>query len=81
MKATPYFTEQVLRKRPYIKQEWCEQIVANPLKCEVQPDGRIRFWGKVPELGGRYLRVVTLEDGETLLNAFPDRRFKPVRGK
>jgi hypothetical protein len=43
MKATPYFTEQVLRKRPYIKQEWCEQIVANPLEREVQPDGRIRF--------------------------------------
>jgi hypothetical protein len=71
----------VLRKRPYIKQEWCEQIVADPLQREVQPDGRIRFWGKVPELGGRYLRVVTLEDGESLLNAFPDRRFKPARGK
>jgi hypothetical protein len=79
MKATPYFTEQVLRKRPYIKQEWCERIVANPLKREVQPDGRIRFWGEVPELGGRYLRVVTLADGETLLNVFPDRRFKPAK--
>ena len=81
MKATPYFTEQVLRKRPYIKQEWCEAIVANPVKREVQPDGRIRFWGQVPELGGRWLRVVTLADEETLLNAFPDRNFKPVRGK
>jgi hypothetical protein len=30
----------------------------------------------VPELD-RYLRVVTLEDGVTLHNAFPDRRFKP----
>lgn len=81
MKTAPYFTEQVLRKRPYIKQEWCERIVAQPLKREVQPDGRIRFWGQVPELGGRYLRVVTLADGETLLNVFPDRRFKPARGK
>jgi hypothetical protein len=60
MKTTPYFTEQVLRKRSYIKQQWCERIVAQPLKREVQPDGRIRFWGQVPELGGRYLRVVTL---------------------
>jgi len=25
---------------------------------------------------GRYLRVVTLEDGETVHNAFPDRDFR-----
>ena len=81
MKTTRYFEEQVLRKRPYIKREWCEQIVASPLKREVQPDGRIRFWGPVPELGGRVLRVVTLEDGETLHNAFPDRAFSPPGGE
>ena len=52
----------------------------NPLKREVQPDGRIRFWGIVPELGGRALRVVTLQDGETLYNAFPDRNFRPPSG-
>jgi len=78
VKAAPYFLV-VLRKRPYIKQEWCERIVANPIKREAQPDGRIRCWGQVPELGGRYLRVVTLADGETLLNAFPDRNFKPAK--
>jgi hypothetical protein len=33
--------------------------------------------GPVPELGGRYLRVVTLADKVTILNAFPDRGFKP----
>lgn len=73
--TTRYFEEQVLRKRPYLKREWCEQIVANPLKRETQPDGRIRFWGIVPELGGRVVRVVTLGDGETVHNAFPDRDF------
>ena len=45
---------------------------------EVQPDGRIRHWLFIPELG-KYLRVVTLEDGETVHNAFPDRDFKEVR--
>ena len=75
MKTTKYFDEQVLRKRPYIKIEWCEQIVANPLKKEVQSDGRIRYWGFVAELGNKALRVVTLEDGKTLHNAFPDRDF------
>lgn len=55
---------------------WCEAIVRNPLRRERQPDGRFRYWGAIEELGGRILRVVTLEDGETILNAFPDRNFK-----
>ena len=76
MKTTRYFEEQVLRKRPYIRKEWCEQIVESPLQRSAQADGRFRFWGRVPELGGRVLRVVTLEDGETVRNAFPDRAFK-----
>ena len=75
IKTTRYFEEVVLRKRPYIRREWCERILANPIKREVQPDGRIRFWGPVPELGGRVMRVVTLADGETVHNAFPDRNF------
>jgi len=81
MKTTRYFQEQVLRKRPYIRQEWCERIVAEPLAKAVQPDGRIRYWGTVPELSGRTLRVITLEDGETLHNAFPDRNFRPAQSK
>jgi hypothetical protein len=50
--------------------------VKDPLARETQPDGRIRHWGIVPELQGRVLRVVTLEDGETIHNAFPDRNFR-----
>jgi hypothetical protein len=65
----------VLQKRPYIRSEWCERILANPIRRELQPDGRIRFWGKVPEFGECIFRVVTLEDGETVHNAFPDRGF------
>ena len=78
MKTTRYFEEQVLRKRPYIRREWCERIVANPLRREAQANGRIRHWGVVQELGGRAPRVVTLEDGETIHNAFPDRNFKVI---
>ncbi len=77
MKTTRYFEEQVLRKRPYIRQEWCERIAAKPLARAVQLDGRIRLWGRVPELQGRVLRVIILEDGETLHNAFLDRSFVP----
>ena len=64
-----------MTKRPYIRREWCEQALRNPAHREVQPDGRVRHWVFVEELG-RYLRVVTLEDGETVHNAFPDRDFQ-----
>jgi hypothetical protein len=31
----------------------------------------------MPELNGRYLRVITLRDKLTIHNAFPDRGYKP----
>ena len=74
---TDYFRDDVLAKRTYIRLEWCQAAIANPEHKEVQTeDGRIRHWIFVPELG-KYLRVVTLADGITVHNAFPDRRFKP----
>ena len=76
---TAYFENEVLRKRPYLTIEICRKVIKNPYKKEVQPDGRIRFWGRVEELGGKYLRVVTLQDGMTIHNAFIDRGFKPYR--
>jgi hypothetical protein len=42
-----------------------------------QADGRIRRWARIPEAGGRYLRVILLPDGETVHNAFFDRSFRP----
>jgi hypothetical protein len=75
-KHTPYFENEVLRKRSYLKVEWCILVIENPIKVEVQADNRVRFWGKVSELGDRVLRVVTLEDRTTIHNAFPDRGFK-----
>jgi hypothetical protein len=76
VETTRYFREQVIIKRPYLKEEWIESILKNPLKMVKQEnDDRIRFWGYVKELD-KYLRVVTLEDGKTVHNAFPDRDFK-----
>jgi hypothetical protein len=79
VKATRYFVEQVLRKRPYIRPELCAAVLAAPLRRVVQLDGRIRWWGRVndPRDGKeRVLRVITLDDGETLHNAFFDRGFR-----
>jgi hypothetical protein len=73
---TEYFEKEVLRKRPYLKKEWCTRVLDAPLKSEPQERNRYRFWGRIDELEGRVLRVVTLEDKETIHNAFPDRGFK-----
>lgn len=73
---TSYFKNEVLRKRPYLTVEICRKVIEAPYKKEVQTDGRIRFWGKAEKLGGKYLRVVTLDDGITIHNAFIDRGFK-----
>jgi hypothetical protein len=74
---TEYFEKEVLRKRPYLEKEWCIHVNERPIRSEPQEFNRCRFWGEIPELEGRYLRVVTLADKTTVHNAFPDRRFKP----
>ncbi len=76
MKTTNYFTESVLARRPYLKEEWIELVLRNPIRTEVHVNGRIRHWAFITELG-KYLRVVTEADGETVHNAFPDRGFRP----
>ena len=74
---TEYFEKEVLRKRPYLKKEWCIHAGENPIRSEPQQNNRHRFWAEVPELEGRYLSVITLEDKVTIHHAFPDRGFKP----
>lgn len=75
--VTAYFKSNVRDKRQYLRFEWCIAAIENPAHSEIQEhDGRIRYWVWVDELQ-KYLRVVTLSDGITIHNAFPDRRFKP----
>jgi hypothetical protein len=76
MKTTQYFEH--MRKRPdraTIRTEWIIHVVQFPVKTEIQSDGRIRKWAWIPE-EGRFLRVILLEDGETVHNAFFDRSFR-----
>lgn len=75
MEATDYFRNDVLLKRAYLSTELCRWVIQHQVRREVQPDGRIRYWAFEPTLG-KWIRVVTLADGTTLHNAFPDRRFK-----
>ena len=76
MKTSRYF--DYTRTRPdrfEIKDSWIEHVINNPEKTEIQTDGRIRKWAKIEE-ANKYLRVILLEDGETVHNAFFDRSFK-----
>lgn len=78
MKTTQYFDS--IRTRPdraVIRAEWLERAISAPIREVVQEDGRIRRWRPIPEMENRYLRVILLPDGETVHNAFFDRRFVP----
>ena len=77
VKYTQYFLH--IRERPdrrEILEEWIARVMWKPQGRVVQSDGRVRLWGKIPEAGGKYLRVVLLEDEETVHNAFFDRRYR-----
>jgi hypothetical protein len=76
-KYTDYFEKKVLKKRPYIKKEWCTYVIENAVTYSPQGLNRYRFWAAIPELDGKYLRVITLEDRLTIHNAFPDRGYRP----
>jgi uncharacterized membrane protein len=76
-KFTEYFENEVLRKRPYLKKDWCIFVIENAVRSEPQENNRHRYWASISEFDGRYLRVITLEDKVTIHNAFPDRGFKP----
>jgi len=49
MATTRYFTEQALRKRPYLTEQMCRIVLAQPLREIVQDDGRIRVWGTITD--------------------------------
>jgi len=76
MKKTQYF--EYTRKRPdraQIKDKWIKYVIDNPEETQIQSDGRIRRWAKIAEVN-KHLRVILLEDRETIHNAFFDRSYK-----
>jgi hypothetical protein len=76
MKTTQYFEH--MRRRPdrvRIKDAWIETAIRSPVRTEGQSDGRLKKWAWIQE-ESKFLRVILLEDGETVHNAFFDRSFK-----
>ncbi len=76
---TEYFEKEVLRKRPYLRKEWCVQVLEMPLRSEPRENDRFRFWGEIPELEGRYLRVVTLAECSTARDSNNRRKLHTSR--
>jgi hypothetical protein len=75
-KVTEYF--KYTRSRPdrvEIKDNWILKVITQPVKVVKQSDGRYKKWAYIGEVD-KYLRVILLEDDETVHNAFFDRRFK-----
>ena len=78
MKTTAYFDAIRLRTdRSTIEDAWIGRAIQTPVHENIQADGRIRRWVRVPEMENPYPRVILLADGETVHNAFFDRRFVP----
>jgi len=76
MKFTQYFLyRRQFEGRNHIKDEWIQYVVEQPCMKVRQLDGRIKKWAFIKE-EDKYLRVILLEDGETVHNAFFDRNFK-----
>jgi len=77
MKFTQYFISTRARPdRVIIKNEWIQFVIDSPVREVIQSDGRIRRWAKIAEMEHKVLRVILLEDRETIHNAFFDRSFK-----
>ena len=76
MKTTEYYRNSVLARRPEltIYAAYVEHALVAPVEKQIQPDGRIRHWIYIPE-AKKYLRVVTLADGETAHNGMFDSAF------
>lgn len=65
-------------QHPEVNDEMVQDVLNDPEFVEVQADGRFRYSGQAdPFADGElwYVRVVTLEDGETVLSAFIDGRL------
>lgn len=79
MNFHPYF-DRSRKRHPKVTREIAEEIAASYEHEEIQDDGRIRRWGYSADLE-KYVRVILLPNGNTILNAFPDRdyerRYKP----
>ena len=69
MSIAEYY-ERAKRNHPEVSEEWVRRVINNPHRTEMQPDGRIRYYGYIDE-AGKWIRVIV--EGDEILNRFFDR--------
>ncbi len=75
MKYSQHYINDVRPKRPYLTDELLSDLIGHALVTEKQVNGWIKLWSYSSEFK-KYVRVIMLEDGETVHTAFFDRNFK-----
>lgn len=81
MKTTRYFDATRTRPdRAGIEDEWIWRAIEKASCEQIQKDGRVRRWVRIPEADRRYLRMVLLADRETVHNAFFDQGIRLDQG-
>ncbi len=74
MKLSKHYINYTAKVRDYLSLDLCEYVIENPIRTQVQKDGRTRYWAYI-EKYKKYLRVVVEKDGQEILTAHFDRNF------
>lgn len=79
IKMTDYFKNSILPKRPEFADREVDVIewIRHPSVIELQSDGRKKLFARDNKIG-KWVRIILLEDGETIHNIFYDRDFEGV---
>lgn len=75
LKYSKYFITDVVNRRPYLTEEMIMQVIVHYEYKFLQLNGRTSLFGYIFEYK-KYLRVVVLDDEETIMNAYFDRGYK-----
>ncbi|MCY4366302.1 MAG: hypothetical protein OXE17_08780 [Chloroflexi bacterium] len=78
IETTGYYERAVRANHPEILDEWVERVLDSPYYTEQQEDGRIRYYGYIPELR-HWIRVI-VSDGKPH-NRFIDHHKLKIWGR
>lgn len=77
LKMTEYFRSSLLRRRPEFsgREDDIIEWMKHPSRVEIQTDGRKKLHAWDAKVS-KWVRIIVLEDEETIHNIFYDRNFK-----
>ena len=75
MRFTDHYNEERWDDR-HISLDQAIWVVNNPVRTQMQADGRVRYWAYLDE-HRHFVRVIVENGGETIVTAFIDGSFRP----